>query len=89
MPPQSPPPKPQNFTFFHGHHKPSQNRPTVRGGLFSNRVSLPNRKYPTATPNLSPSNSPNGIHISPNPRRPLHHPTLPTRHSSPFSLLKN
>ncbi|CAL8114391.1 unnamed protein product [Prunus armeniaca] len=50
MPPQSPPPKPQNFTFFHGHRKPSQNRPTVRGGLFSNRVSLPNRRYPTAAP---------------------------------------
>ncbi|XP_048235737.1 pentatricopeptide repeat-containing protein At4g20740 [Ricinus communis] len=35
MPPQSlPPPKPY---FFYGHRKPSQNRPVVRGGLFSNR----------------------------------------------------
>ncbi|KAL6288647.1 hypothetical protein ACE6H2_006157 [Prunus campanulata] len=54
MPPKSPPPKPQNFTFFHGHRKPSQNRPTVRGSLFSNRVSLPDRKYPTASPQSQP-----------------------------------
>lgn len=26
--------------FFYGHRKPSQNRPTVRGGLFSNRKTL-------------------------------------------------
>ncbi|KAH9774301.1 pentatricopeptide repeat-containing protein [Citrus sinensis] len=41
MPPQTPqrPPKPY---FFYGHRKPSQNRPTVYGGLFSNRQSLRN-----------------------------------------------
>ncbi|GLT55419.1 hypothetical protein SLA2020_285410 [Shorea laevis] len=39
MPPQSPVPKPnKKFYFFNGHRKPSQNRPTVRGGLFSNRL---------------------------------------------------
>ncbi|KAL5543648.1 hypothetical protein UlMin_007432 [Ulmus minor] len=37
MPAQPPPAKPY---FFYGHRKPSQNRPTVRGGLFSNRLSL-------------------------------------------------
>ncbi|XP_043718837.1 pentatricopeptide repeat-containing protein At4g20740-like [Telopea speciosissima] len=31
------------FYFFYGHRKPSQNRPTVRGGIFSNRkTSNPN-----------------------------------------------
>ncbi|KAL4632676.1 hypothetical protein ACB092_04G068200 [Castanea dentata] len=46
MPPQPPIPKPQNqneknkFYFFYGHRKPSQHRPTVHGGLFSNRQSL-------------------------------------------------
>ncbi|KAG7982846.1 hypothetical protein I3843_04G073600 [Carya illinoinensis] len=40
MPPQSPAPKPDNYYFFYGHRKPSQNRPVVRGGLFSNRQSL-------------------------------------------------
>ncbi|KAL9424337.1 hypothetical protein AB3S75_036260 [Citrus x aurantiifolia] len=41
MPPQTPqrPPKPY---FFYGHRKPSQNRPTVYGGFFSNRQSLRN-----------------------------------------------
>ncbi|KAI4333034.1 hypothetical protein L6164_017891 [Bauhinia variegata] len=45
MPPQSPPPtKANKFYFFHGHRKPSQNRPTVRGGVFSNRIVInPNK----------------------------------------------
>ncbi|XP_042498193.1 pentatricopeptide repeat-containing protein At4g20740 [Macadamia integrifolia] len=33
----------KKFYFFYGHRKPSQNRPTVRGGIFSNRkTSNPN-----------------------------------------------
>lgn len=33
-----PPSKPNNkLYFFYGHRKPTQNRPTVQGGLFSNR----------------------------------------------------
>ncbi|CAL9752872.1 unnamed protein product [Musa acuminata subsp. burmannicoides] len=31
----------RKFYFFYGHRKPSQNRPVVRGGLFSNRKTLP------------------------------------------------
>ncbi|RDX91153.1 Pentatricopeptide repeat-containing protein, partial [Mucuna pruriens] len=45
MPPQAPHPTKPNtnkFYFFYGHRKPSQNRPTVRGGLFSNRQTLNN-----------------------------------------------
>ncbi|KAK2997949.1 hypothetical protein RJ639_025664 [Escallonia herrerae] len=45
MPPQAPPPKPNKFYFFYGHRKPSQNRPTVHGGLFSNRETI-NPKNP-------------------------------------------
>ncbi|KAK9283898.1 hypothetical protein L1049_012153 [Liquidambar formosana] len=45
MPPQSKPTTPNKFYFFYGHRKPSLNRPTVQGGLFSNRQSLnPNPK---------------------------------------------
>ncbi|KAM2931549.1 hypothetical protein FF1_039738 [Malus domestica] len=51
MPPQSPPPK---FQIFHGHRRPTQNRPTVRGGLFSDRVSQPSRKYPTTVTQSQP-----------------------------------
>ncbi|KAM1263495.1 hypothetical protein ACFX15_027963 [Malus domestica] len=47
MPPQSLPPKFQNFTFFHCHRKPAQNRPTVR-------VSHPNPKHPTTAPQSQP-----------------------------------
>ncbi|XP_058213937.1 pentatricopeptide repeat-containing protein At4g20740 [Rhododendron vialii] len=47
MPPQSPPPtNASKLYFFYGHRKPSQNRPTVRGGLFSNRQTLnPSKKH--------------------------------------------
>ncbi|XP_027114005.2 pentatricopeptide repeat-containing protein At4g20740 [Coffea arabica] len=49
MPPNAPPStaiaKPHKPYFFYGHRKPNQNRPTVRGGLFSNRQIInPNRK---------------------------------------------
>ncbi|KAJ7949278.1 Pentatricopeptide repeat-containing protein [Quillaja saponaria] len=45
MPPQAPPPtKANKLYFFYGHRKPSQNRPTVHGGLFSNRQTInPNK----------------------------------------------
>ncbi|KAF7824644.1 pentatricopeptide repeat-containing protein [Senna tora] len=49
-PPHSPPPsKPNKFYFFYGHRKPSQNRPTVRGGLFSNRLTLKPNKHKEET----------------------------------------
>ncbi|KAK7271483.1 hypothetical protein RJT34_27430 [Clitoria ternatea] len=53
MPPQIPPlTKPNNnkFYFFYGHRKPSQNRPTVRGGLFSNRQTLNRPSKPKSNP---------------------------------------
>ncbi|KAJ1378588.1 Tetratricopeptide-like helical domain superfamily [Sesbania bispinosa] len=50
MPPQPPPTKPNKFYFFYGHRKPSQNRPTVRGGLFSNRQTLTPSKPKTTEP---------------------------------------
>ncbi|XP_038988722.1 pentatricopeptide repeat-containing protein At4g20740 [Phoenix dactylifera] len=44
MPPATPGPPaaaPRKYYFFYGHRKPSQNRPVVRGGFFSNRKTLP------------------------------------------------
>ncbi|XP_057976788.1 pentatricopeptide repeat-containing protein At4g20740 [Malania oleifera] len=53
MPPQPQPTQPNKFYFFHGHRRPSQNRPIVRGGFFSNRKTL----NPTAIPKfLKPQN---------------------------------
>ncbi|KAK9682481.1 hypothetical protein RND81_10G076900 [Saponaria officinalis] len=53
MPPQPPPRKPTNLYFFYGKRKPSQNRPTVYGGLISNRQTL----NPKTTPHHpTPSN---------------------------------
>lgn len=43
MPPGNPPAalaKPHKPYFFYGHRKPAQDRPTVRGGIFSNRQSI-------------------------------------------------
>ncbi|KAK4476636.1 hypothetical protein RD792_015796 [Penstemon davidsonii] len=43
MPPQPPPAaltKPHKPYFYYGHRKPTQNRPTVQGGLFSNRQTV-------------------------------------------------
>ncbi|KAL9142465.1 hypothetical protein ABFS82_14G171200 [Erythranthe guttata] len=49
MPPPSPPPgaltKPHKPYFFYGHRKPTQTRPTVRGGLFSNRQTVNPEKF--------------------------------------------
>ncbi|KAL5974021.1 hypothetical protein ACLOJK_030683 [Asimina triloba] len=53
MPPQSQ--APAKFHFFYGHRKPSQNRPIVRGGLFSNRLAL---RAPPAAPAPSPAAPP-------------------------------
>ncbi|KAK7243643.1 hypothetical protein RIF29_38449 [Crotalaria pallida] len=44
--------KPNKFYFFYGHRNPSQNRPTVRGGLFSNRQTLKNPSKPRITQSL-------------------------------------
>jgi pentatricopeptide repeat protein len=56
MPPQFPVPKPhKKLYFFYGHRKPSQNRPTVRGGLFSNRVSITQRQ---SQPHPQPKSQP-------------------------------
>ncbi|XP_023768922.1 pentatricopeptide repeat-containing protein At4g20740 [Lactuca sativa] len=55
MPPQPPPPTtiPKNFNIFYGHRKTTQNRPTVRGGSFSNRQTLyPNQNHQRATTNF-------------------------------------
>ncbi|KAA8519147.1 hypothetical protein F0562_013379 [Nyssa sinensis] len=55
MPPRSQPATPNKFYFFYGHRKPSQNRPTVQGGLFSNRKTLnlqtqnPKRQFDQST----------------------------------------
>ncbi|KAL8210683.1 hypothetical protein R6Q57_005120 [Mikania cordata] len=51
MPPQAAPAATvsNKFSFFYGHRKPSQNRRTVRGGLFTNRQTLnpnQNHQYP-------------------------------------------
>jgi hypothetical protein len=55
MAPQPPILKPQNkFNFSYGHHKPSQNCPIVRGGLFSNRQSLSLNKTQTPKPQPGP-----------------------------------
>ncbi|KAI3809027.1 hypothetical protein L1987_24993 [Smallanthus sonchifolius] len=83
MPPQAPLPAAvtKKFNFIYGHRKPSQNRPIVRGGLFSNRQTHnpnPNHQHTTTNFNLqkwspedsvtAPSPSP-----SPSPPSPLHH----------------
>ncbi|KAK6234447.1 hypothetical protein QUC31_006853 [Theobroma cacao] len=51
MPPKSLPAKTPKPYFFYGHRKPSQNRPVVYGGLFSNRQIL---KTPPTPPQPSP-----------------------------------
>ncbi|CAM8955198.1 unnamed protein product [Rhodiola kirilowii] len=70
MPPKPHPPiEPNKFTIFHGHRRPSQNRPIVRGGFFSNRQTLipqspksqnpnPNFNFAKWDPDAKPSQSP-------------------------------
>lgn len=70
MPPQAPPPTtvPKKFNFFYGHRNPSQNRPTVRGGLFSNRQTYnPNQKrqHPTTSFDLQKWNPEESIPTPP------------------------
>ncbi|KAG2249157.1 hypothetical protein Bca52824_088785 [Brassica carinata] len=51
------PEKPLKPNFFHGHRKPSRNRPVVHGGLFSNRQYLsrdPPQSQSNAVPNRTP-----------------------------------
>ncbi|BBG96465.1 Pentatricopeptide repeat-containing protein [Prunus dulcis] len=85
MPPQSPPPKPQNFTFFHGHRKP--HRTALQSAAASSPTASPSqtRRYPPPPPNLSPSNSPNGIHTS--PILAVHFIIQPCRHDTPLISL--
>nr|AYM00582.1 pentatricopeptide repeat protein [Salvia miltiorrhiza] len=45
MKPPVPPAPLSKPYFFYGHRKPSQNRPTVRGGLFSNRQTLNPKRF--------------------------------------------
>ncbi|XP_059433434.1 pentatricopeptide repeat-containing protein At4g20740 [Corylus avellana] len=76
MPPQSPVPKPhKKLYFFYGHRKPSQNRPTVRGGLFSNRVSITQRQ---SQPHPQPQSQPFQLQ-----NWDPHTPSPPSTHSSP------
>ncbi|KAE9584842.1 hypothetical protein Lal_00024239 [Lupinus albus] len=57
-PPQAPAPtKANKYYFFYGHRNPSQNRPTVRGGLFSNRQTINPSK-----PNKNTESLPFDIH---------------------------
>ncbi|KAM1176174.1 hypothetical protein ACFX2I_028442 [Malus domestica] len=80
MPPQSLPPKFQNFTFFHCHRKPAQNRPTVRGSPTAFLTRILNTPPPPLNPN--PSISTSGTHTCPIPCPPLLRPTPTTRPSS-------
>lgn len=78
-------PKPTNkFYFFYGHRNPSQNRPTVRGGLFSNRQTL---TLPNPNPPPNPSTSKTGtLTSSPTQTQtPPHQPSPPPPYASPRS----
>ncbi|KAF5729293.1 pentatricopeptide repeat-containing protein [Tripterygium wilfordii] len=83
MPPQSPPVKPIKPYFFYGHRKPSQNRPTVRGGLFTNRQSLPAKPTKPDNTKFEPFDlqkwdpQPHPLSQSQSPSKPL----PPTLHS--------
>nr|DAD34756.1 TPA_asm: hypothetical protein HUJ06_005396 [Nelumbo nucifera] len=61
MSPQSRLPTPNTNTnklyFFYGYRKPSQNRPTVRGGLFSNRKTLNPNQFETLNSKRQPSST--------------------------------
>ncbi|KAL6959032.1 hypothetical protein U1Q18_048806 [Sarracenia purpurea var. burkii] len=78
MPPQSLPAKPNKLYFFYGHRKPSQNRPSVRGGLFSNRKTLNSKHNSNPQFNQSPKcdlqkwdpDSPQSLSIPPTKTQP-------------------
>ncbi|KAH0989492.1 hypothetical protein GBA52_000975 [Prunus armeniaca] len=77
---RSPPPKQLPLTT---HPQPCPHR--IAHSFRRPLLQMPPSYTPPLPSNLSPLISPNGTHTSPNPHRPLHHPTLPTRHSSHFS----
>ncbi|PIA48286.1 hypothetical protein AQUCO_01400702v1 [Aquilegia coerulea] len=54
MPPQANPTTTTKLYFYYGHRKPSQNRPTVHGGFFSNRKTQLNPKPNNFQQNQSP-----------------------------------
>ncbi|XP_062115610.1 pentatricopeptide repeat-containing protein At4g20740 [Humulus lupulus] len=72
MPPGKPPPaNPQKFNFFYGHRKPSQNRPIVRGGLFSNRQTIrPPKHEPKHQPQPSDLSKWDPDHFPSQPSKP-------------------
>ncbi|TKY49646.1 Pentatricopeptide repeat-containing protein [Spatholobus suberectus] len=88
MPPQPPQPTKPNtnkFYFFYGHRKPSQNRPTVRGGLFSNRQTLNTPYQPKPKPTTKPFNIKNwDPHFLSNPTPSTSPSPSPSSHA-PFS----
>ncbi|KVI00772.1 pentatricopeptide repeat-containing protein At4g20740 [Cynara cardunculus var. scolymus] len=78
MPPQAPPPTtvPRRFNFIYGHRKPTQNRPIVRGGIFSNRqILFPNQNHEQATTNfeLEKWNPQQSVTAPPPPLSPSQH----------------
>ncbi|MBA0662805.1 hypothetical protein Goklo_006874 [Gossypium klotzschianum] len=78
MPPKSVPlpAKPSKPYFFYGHRKPSQNRPVVYGGLFSNRQVLkpPQSPLPPSPPFDLRKWDPHHLSQNPSP------PPIPTPH---------
>ncbi|KAJ9187314.1 hypothetical protein P3X46_002783 [Hevea brasiliensis] len=73
-----PPSKPVKPYFFYGHRKPSQNRPVVRGGLFSNRQTI---KPPKPTSHFAPFDLQKWDPQNPSPPPPSKSPPLAPNHS--------
>ncbi|KAJ6702894.1 ATPASE EXPRESSION PROTEIN 3 [Salix viminalis] len=80
QPPLPPPSKPLKPYFFYGHRKPSQNRPVVRGGLFTNRQTI--RPQPPNHP-IAPF-KPFDLHKW-DPQENLPHQQQPSKPQSPRS----
>ncbi|KAG5249985.1 pentatricopeptide repeat-containing family protein [Salix suchowensis] len=80
QPPLPPPSKPLKPYFFYGHRKPSQNRPVVRGGLFTNRQTI--RPQPPKHP-IAPF-KPFDLHKW-DPQENLPHLQQPSKPQSPRS----
>ncbi|KAJ6704785.1 ATPASE EXPRESSION PROTEIN 3 [Salix purpurea] len=80
QPPLPPPSKPLKPYFFYGHRKPSQNRPVVRGGLFTNRQTI--RPQPPKHP-IAPF-KPFDLHKW-DPQENLPHQQQPSKPQSPRS----
>ncbi|XP_077241627.1 pentatricopeptide repeat (PPR-like) superfamily protein [Tasmannia lanceolata] len=75
------------FYFFYGHRKPSQNRPVVRGGLFSNRQSQ--KPQNPSKPNKSFVGSFNLQKWFPNPTSPQKPTSTKTPSETFFSIAQN